>query len=365
MLLLFYLIAFLYLAGNAYILYRAGKEYRHLPLSGRLAAGTLYVAGTLSVFPEFMFRRKIEHLDWLSALHPVGTGWLVFTLYMLLFLALAGIARRIGLQLNRPVSLSLFLTVALLAYGNYRYRHPAVRHIDLEIGKTRNKTAPEALTIVAVSDIHLGFGTGKRQLARYVDLINRQKPDVVLIGGDLIDSDIRPVEQNRMDEELRRIDAPLGVYMAPGNHDYFCQIDACRRFAEKAGITFLQDSVVQLPNGVQIAGRDDRHNRNRMPLRELLRETDPDKPVLLIDHQPYDLEETARNGVDLQFSGHTHRGQVWPVSWLTDYLFEVSHGYRQKDKTHIYVSSGLSLWGPPFRIGTESEMVVFSFKGTS
>ncbi|HJA87137.1 MAG TPA: metallophosphoesterase, partial [Candidatus Parabacteroides intestinavium] len=75
--------------------------------------------------------------------------------------------------------------------------------------------------------------------------------------------------------------------------------------------------------------------------------------------QPYQLGDAVQAGVDLQFSGHTHHGQVWPLNWLTDYLFEVSHGYKQIGSTHVYVSSGLSLWGPPFRIGTQSELIIF------
>ena len=85
---------------------------------------------------------------------------------------------------------------------------------------------------------------------------------------------------------------------------------------------------------------------------------DKSKPVILLDHQPYQLAESQAAGIDLQFSGHTHHGQVWPMNWVTDHLYEQSHGYRQWENSHIYISSGLSLWGPPFRIGTESEMVV-------
>lgn len=88
-------------------------------------------------------------------------------------------------------------------------------------------------------------------------------------------------------------------------------------------------------------------------------EIDKSNPILLLDHQPYKLTESEAAGVDLQFSGHTHRGQVWPMNWVTDHIYEQSHGYRQWGNSHIYVSSGLSLWGPPFRIGTESDMAVF------
>ena len=111
---------------------------------------------------------------------------------------------------------------------------------------------------------------------------------------------------------------------------------------------------------MQLVGRDDRYNTRRKPLTELTASLATDRPILLIDHQPYDLAKTAEAGVDLQFSGHTHRGQVWPMSLLVDRLFELSYGSKEIGQSLIYVSSGLSLWGPPFRIGTDSEIVVFN-----
>ena len=163
-----------------------------------------------------------------------------------------------------------------------------------------------------------------------------------------------------MHEELSRLNAPYGIYMVPGNHEYISGITKSKAFVQTTPIVFLQDSIVTLPNGIQIAGRDDRHNKNRKPIEELIHTTNPTKPVLLLDHQPYELDKTASTNVDLQFSGHTHRGQIWPINLVTDHLFELSYGYKQIKNTHFYVSSGLSLWGPPFRIGTDSELVVFN-----
>ena len=168
-----------------------------------------------------------------------------------------------------------------------------------------------------------------------------------------------PLYAENMAEELSKLRAPLGIYMVPGNHEYISGIKESIRFIENTPITLLRDSVLTLPNGMQLIGRDDRSNKSRRSLQDLMKKVEKDKPILLLDHQPYGLTESEAAGIDLQFSGHTHRGQVWPMSLVTDYLYEQSHGYRQWGNSHIYVSSGLSLWGPPFRIGTESEMVVF------
>jgi len=161
-----------------------------------------------------------------------------------------------------------------------------------------------------------------------------------------------------MAEELTELKAPLGIYMVPGNHEYISGIDKSIQFIQNTPIQLLRDSVVTLPCGIQLIGRDDRSNARRLPLQKLMARIDKSKPVILLDHQPYQLAESQAAGIDLQFSGHTHHGQVWPMNWVTDHLYEQSHGYRQWENSHIYVSSGLSLWGPPFRIGTESEMVV-------
>jgi predicted MPP superfamily phosphohydrolase len=150
--------------------------------------------------------------------------------------------------------------------------------------------------------------------------------------------------------------------MVPGNHEYISGIDKSIQFIQNTPIQLLRDSVVTLPCGIQLIGRDDRHNRKRHSLQELMVNIDKSKPIILLDHQPFDLEKTEAAGIDLQFSGHTHHGQIWPINWVTDYIFEQSHGYRQWGNSHVYVSSGLSLWGPPFRIGTHSEMVIFNFQ---
>jgi predicted MPP superfamily phosphohydrolase len=95
-------------------------------------------------------------------------------------------------------------------------------------------------------------------------------------------------------------------------------------------------------------------------LSQLTERIDPDVPVIVLDHQPHEVSPAVQAGVDLLLCGHTHRGQVWPLNWLTDRLFEIGYGYEKRGNTNIYVSSGLALWGPPFRIGSESELVVFN-----
>ena len=280
----------------------------------------------------------------------------ICVIYMIFALLIADVTRIFVPSLNHGFYYALGATCCLLLYGYYNYRHPQVNKIDVFLDKP---IEGHGINIVAVSDVHLGYGTGKAMLKEYVDMINAQHPDLILIGGDLIDNSLTPLYKENMAEELAQLKAPLGIYMVPGNHEYISGIDESVRFLKDTPIQLLRDSVVTLPNGVQIIGRDDRSNRSRHSLPTLLKQADRSKPIILLDHQPYNLAKTDSLGIDLQFSGHTHHGQIWPISWVTDRIYEQSHGYRKWSQSHIYVSSGLSLWGPPFRIGTNSDMAVF------
>lgn len=347
-----------YLGGNAYIFYRGLQALSGLPAGIKISLAVLFWLAALSFFGTMLSRNVKMPLYISHTMYEVGTGWLIFTLYMVLFLFAFDLLKWCRVFFNYGFFFSLLFTFILLGYGYYCYRHPKTNIVDIVLDKPLTSDQ-QSIKIVAVSDLHLGNGTGKADLKRYVKMINEQNPDLILIGGDLIDNSVVPLYAENMMEELSELKAPLGIYMVPGNHEYISGIDHSVRFIQDTPIQLLRDSVVTLPDGIQLIGRDDRTNPARRPLPELMVKVDKSKPVILLDHQPYHLAESEIAGVDLQFSGHTHRGQIWPMNWVTDRIFEQSHGYRQWGNSHIYVSSGLSLWGPPFRIGTESEMVVF------
>lgn len=354
----FIILITVYLGGNTYIFYRGAQALSGLPGGFKISLAILFWLATLSIVGT-MLTRNIKMPVFLShTMYEVGTGWLIFTLYMVLFLLAFDLLKLYRVPVNYGFILSLIFTVVLLGYGYYNYHHPKTNTINIALDKPLAGDA-KPIKIVAVSDLHLGNGTGKTALKRYVKMINEQNPDLILIAGDLIDNSVVPLYTEKMMEELSELKVPLGVYMVPGNHEYISGIKASARFIQDTPIQLLRDSVVTLPNGIQLIGRDDRSNTARRSLQELMAEIDKSKPIILLDHQPYKLTESEAADVDLQFSGHTHRGQVWPMSWVTDYIYEQSHGYRQWGNSHIYVSSGLSLWGPPFRIGTESDMAVF------
>ncbi len=143
--------------------------------------------------------------------------------------------------------------------------------------------------------------------------------------------------------------------------DYYTGLSNDLQFCREAGIRVLRDTTTTL-DGITIVGRDDRTNSQRKPLSDILQGTDKRRFILELDHQPYHLEEAEKNGVDFEFAGHTHYGQAWPISWITDAVYEDAFGPLRKGHTDYYVSSGLGIWGAKFRIGTQSEYLVLNIK---
>lgn len=344
----------LYLGANAYIFIRILQALSAVPMVVRVAFALLFWIAAIALFVALIMR-DVERCVWLQrALFDVGSVWLVFVLYMTLAVLLMDVAHLIFPTFKYGVWYALSFTLLLLGYGYLNYRNPRIETIEI----FSEKLACDSLRVVAISDVHLGHGTTRQMLERYVEMINSLNADVVLIVGDLIDNSIHPVRQSAMNEALAKIDAPRGVYLSLGNHEYISGVDECIDYLRSTPIVVLRDGVVELDTGVAIIGRDDRTNRRRATTQELVQRVSDGRFTILLDHQPYDIAESERLGVDLHLSGHTHRGQVWPLNWLTDALYDQSHGQRRWGTTTAYVMQGLSLWGPPFRIGTNSEIVV-------
>jgi predicted MPP superfamily phosphohydrolase len=223
------------------------------------------------------------------------------------------------------------------------------------------------LRIVAASDIHLGTIIGRKRLRSIVDRINSLEPDVVLLPGDIVDEDLAPVIRENLGETLRSIRSNQGVFAVTGNHEHIGGAGPACAYLAEHGITMLRDSVARLEGGIYIVGREDRSSagfggRKRKTLESLMADVDTAYPVVLMDHQPFGLEEAAGKGIDLQLSGHTHHGQLWPLNKITEAVYELSWGETVKGETHFYVSSGVGTWGPPVRTGNRPEIVLIRLR---
>jgi predicted MPP superfamily phosphohydrolase len=255
----------------------------------------------------------------------------------------------------------VILLTCILSYGFWNARHPVINRYEISIAKHAGNLAK--LHAVAVSDIHLGNIIGADRLEKLVESINQLQPDIVLLPGDIIDAELQPFITQNMGTVFRRLNPPLGVYAVLGNHEYIGgEQDAIIAALEQAGVKVLRDSRVIINNNLVVAGRDERsRNRyaggSRAPLSAILAGINPAMPVLLLDHQPVDLEESKLQGVDLQLSGHTHRGQLYPNHLITSRIFEIDWGHLKKDSLQVIVSSGYGTWGPPIRTGNQPELL--------
>ena len=219
-----------------------------------------------------------------------------------------------------------------------------------------------SLSIVAASDVHLGDLIRKGRLVKYVELINNQKPDIILLVGDLFDRNLHSVEEQHMDTVLQKLKAKYGVYAVVGNHEYFGNITRAVNYMIKSGIKVLRDDAITIDNKFIIIGRDDFTNKHRKPLKSIISDSDKSLPMILLDHQPLHLAEAVENNMDVQISGHTHNGQIYPISLIVAKMYQLAYGYLKIGNTHFYVSSGLGLWGAPIRLGTQSEIVNIHLK---
>ena len=295
-----------------------------------------------------------------TAMYEIGNSWLVIMFYLLMAFLLLDIGRIVHLVpsawLHDNGVTSMVITGVMLVTfigGNIHYHHKQRQEINL----TTDKYLEKPLKIVMLSDLHAGFHNRRAEVGRWVDMINNEHPDMILIAGDLIDGNVRPINEYGTSDEFKRLNAPTIACL--GNHEYITGIDKAIGLIEQTGIKLLRDSTITI-GGVTIVGRDDRSNRNRKSVEQLMKNVSHGNYVILLDHQPFHLEEAEQNGVNLQLSGHTHRGQVWPLNWVTKKMYECDYGPWKRGKTNYYVSSGIGIWGGKFRIGTSSEYAVIT-----
>ena len=240
------------------------------------------------------------------------------------------------------------------------------------------------LRIVVATDIHAGYLIDKKIISMYVDKIMEQKPDLILLVGDIVDYDAKSLYEQQIETEFHRLKAPYGVYASTGNHEYI-ELDEPKDekilwLSQKAGINVLRDTTVMIADSFYLVGREDDMCKNRKQLPEIMQGVDRQYPVIVMNHEPHRLQEEVEAGADIALYGHTHNGQFFPnnvimavssmiynsgilpesISSKMRFMYEIPYGYKKKGDTHVYVSSGLGLAGPQYRIGTVSEIVVLN-----
>jgi len=341
--------------------------------AARIVFALLYIL----LLPAFPLAEGLAHgrgSGWTTFLITAGYDALPYLMYLVMTVVLAdlviGILRLTGFlsaeTLRRPRVRTirfwgmLLIPALVVAAGILNFHHLSVSRYAIDV--PRRSSSAERLRIVFASDFHLGAVTSPRFLPRFVEVVNALKPDLILIGGDVLEGDRAGEGSEKFAAPLRRLQARYGVFGVPGNHEGFGESDRNAFFAQ-AGITLLRDEVRKIDGLVYLAGRNVQGRRrpgeaSRKTVSGLLAATPPDLPVVLVDHRPTDLQAPSAAGVDIQFSGHTHNGQLFPVNFITARQYELSWGYKKKGPTHIFVSCGVQLWGPRVRTAGVSEIML-------
>jgi len=319
------------------------------------------------------FSQKYLPVMLYEGLTQVGAYWLAFMFYFLLVITTIDLLRLINhfvqvipLEIKRNLNPALglgvvILVVGIVSYGAWNARHPQVNHYDLTIAKQAGPL--KQLHVVMVSDIHLGTIVHNGVLTKLVNTVNELKPDVILFAGDVFDENIESSNKQQVSDNFRKLSAPYGVFAVLGNHEYMGgNAEDAINYLSDAGVMVLKDRFQEIAGSFYVIGRDDlsgaRYNgAPRQDLKTLMQGVDRSLPMILMDHQPSQLEEPAEQGVDLQLSGHTHAGQLFPIRFITRRIFADDWGLLRKGDFNLIVSSGYGTWGPPIRLGNTPEVV--------
>ena len=261
----------------------------------------------------------------------------------------------------------ILCTALTVGYGYWNMNH--VIRTDYRI-KTEKDIRDQGYVIALVSDLHYGTTMGAKKLREYADIIQDASADMVVLCGDMVDEGTTREQMEEAMGILGSIQSPMGTFFVHGNHDKTRYAGNPNFTAEQledavrnAGIRILADQKAELPGGLQVVGRDDRsfpRGGRRKSIEELTEDMNQDKFILLLDHQPCELEAADRAGSDLMLSGHTHAGQIWPSGLISQGtgMVELNYGYRMMNHLQVIVSSGIAGWAYPVRTSKHCEYVI-------
>jgi predicted MPP superfamily phosphohydrolase len=213
------------------------------------------------------------------------------------------------------------------------------------------------LKIAFVADFHLQESVNVSFVERFAEKIAAINPDIMIFGGDIVEGDREDENMVQFEKLISEIKTKYGVYAVLGNHEFYAGQDK-KSFFDKAGMKVLCDTIVVIDSSFSLAGRYDSHFKIRKPIGELLKPASSLLPLILVDHRPTEVDEVSLTAVDVQLSGHTHNGQLFPINFITGKVYKLSWGLMKEGNTSFFVTSGIRLWGPPVRTTGKSEIMV-------
>ena len=319
------------------------KARRTIIFTSFLLPNVLVICHFLKLFTVFRLIALVLALLLFSAFASIAVGGIHF-----LFRKSKSISK-----IAYPV---LFIGItALSVYNAYVTR---VIHYEITLDKPI-----KPLRIGMASDLHLGKLFGGKELDKLADIMQQEKVDIILLPGDIMDDNVNAYLAEKMQPHLAKLKAPMGVYATLGNHDLFGDQDRIDQEIRKAGITVLRDETLTLNNELVLIGRNDNLAHDRPSTETLLKQVDTNLPTILLDHRPTDIEKHASLPLDIQVSGHAHKGQVFPASLITKMMYRLDYGHEKIGNPHVFVTSGYGFWGIPMRLDSQSEVIIIDVKG--
>jgi uncharacterized protein len=355
-----------YTLPNIYVFFRImflfiGKKYRPL-----YTVIYLLLAAVYPVTRYFSNRGPESLMEFLSAI----AGYLLpFFLYVFLavllfdlLLLLNILFRLVSKEMRKSFTFRLYallaiimLSVTVVVGGVININ--TIRTSRYQVSVPKGNSPLNKLRVAFVADFHIMQNTNQGYVEQFVRKVNALEPDIMLYGGDIVEGR----DEHRIPESilsaLRNVRAKYGAFGVLGNHETYGSRGNVT-FYDKAGITLLRDTIVNISNSFYLAGRDDERFRQRKPAGEILSNSSATMPVIMLDHRPTQLQEISQTPVNVQFSGHTHNGQLFPINFIIGSMYDLSWGYKKMNHTHFFVTSGLRLWGPPVKTAGKSEIML-------
>jgi predicted MPP superfamily phosphohydrolase len=328
----------------------------------------LYIVAVFT-FPCIELLSHSSGTPWITNFTKIGYYSLPYFLYLFLTVLFVDILLVINhlvkiipvsTSKNKTFKKTIFVVILMapfLIVTTGALRHGNIQVNSYQIAIPKKSSALNHLKIAFAADLHLKGIADKVIVDKFVTKINSLNPDLVLLVGDIIEGDRQDDEMTVLEQTLRKINSKYGVYAAYGNHELHGGISNLNFFNNSA-IKMLQDSFVQIDKSLYIVGRNDSRSDARKTIEELLTGMQNDLPIILLDHRPADLAKVSRTNVDIQVSGHTHNGQLFPINYITSYIYDLSWGHKKINNTHFFVTSGLQAWGPAVKTTGTSEIMV-------
>jgi len=306
-------------------------------------------------------------------LEVISSYWMAIFVYLFFLTALADLITLIIKLFNKDlikkklykiISSVLVIVVTSTTVILGAQNAAEIDHVSYQV-KIKNETDISDLNIVLLSDLHLGSVSSEARLDNIVNEINSLKPDVVCFAGDFFDTDFSATRNPKKDiKALKGIKSTYGAYACLGNHDAGKTLPQMKKFLKESSITLLSEDYTVIDKRLVLAGRLDSSpiggngNQKRKDFNKIIAEKDKTLPTIVLDHNPKNISEYNGNA-DLILCGHTHEGQIFPLNLFTSLIYDVDYGHYHNTKNDVQaiVTSGIGYWGPPVRVGTNSEIV--------